>query len=252
LWVITQQVSGQLDRELTDMLTEAGGNYFVCRQGHNSAKTLEGIMQKQFRTEYLQNLPNLIVAIQTQDYIRGEAKNVWCTIRVPPLDRYLPNGKAANYKNEKEIHASNEWTRAKIHSLEQQNGKAGLEIDKEIDEFLYGKGKYLQAEKVDLTKEEPVVTSGLDELEEKISSQAEVKEPVSETQLVEPTHQAQIIPFRKQATTTIEVKKEDKPVKEPVITIEKEQTVSIETENVEIKEDTSQEEVSIFDMWEKE
>ncbi|MFQ6341283.1 hypothetical protein ACLNAL_33865, partial [Bacillus sp. AF62] len=68
LWVITQQVSGQLDRELTDMLTEAGGNYFVCRQGHNSAKTLEGIMQKQFRTEYLQNLPNLIVAIQTQDY----------------------------------------------------------------------------------------------------------------------------------------------------------------------------------------
>ncbi|HFK1410037.1 TPA: ATP-binding protein, partial [Bacillus cereus] len=125
-------------------------------------------------------------------------------------------------------------------------------IDKEIDEFLYGKGKYRQAEKVNLTKEEPAVTSGLDELEEKISSQAEVKEPVSETQLVEPTHQAQIIPFRKQATTTIEVKKEDKPVKEPVITIEKEQTVSIETENVEIKEDTSQEEVSIFDMWEKE
>lgn len=98
-----QQVSGQLDRELTDMLTEAGGNYFVCRQGHNSAKTLEGIMQKQFRTEYLQNLPNLVVAIQTQDYIRGEAKNVWCTIRVPPLDRYLPNGKAANYKNEKKF-----------------------------------------------------------------------------------------------------------------------------------------------------
>ncbi|MFC0261019.1 hypothetical protein, partial [Achromobacter marplatensis] len=128
----------------------------------------------------------------------------------------------------------------------------GLEIDKEIDEFLYGKGKYQQAEKVNLTKEEPVVTSGLDELEEKAPSNEEVKEPVSETKPVEPTHQAQIIPFRKQTTTTIEVKKEDKPVKEPITTIEKEQTESIETENVEIKEDTPQEEVSIFDSWEKE
>ncbi len=155
-------------------------------------------------------------------------------------------------KTKKKIHASNKWTRAKIHSLEQQNGKAGLEIDKEIDEFLYGKGKYQQAEKVNLTKEEPVVTSGFDELEEKLSSHEEVKEHVSETEPVEPAHQAQIIPFRKQTTTTIEVKKEDKPVKEPITTIEKEQTESIETENVEIKEDTPQEEVSIFDSWEKE
>ncbi|HDR8115947.1 ATP-binding protein [Bacillus thuringiensis] len=259
LWVITQQVSGQLDRELTDMLTEAGGNYFVCRQGHNSAKTLEGIMQKQFRTEYLQNLPNLVVAIQTQDYIRGEAKNVWCTIRVPPLDRYLPNGKAANYKNEKEIHASNEWTRAKIHSLEQQNGKAGLEIDKEIDEFLYGKGKYQQAEKVNLTKEEPVVTSGLDELEEKAPSNEEVKEPVSETKPVEPTHQAQIIPFRKQATEAVKVKEEKQEVKQPE-TQTKESEIELPEETPIIEPSKGEDEMeavmkgekSIFDMWEKE
>ncbi|PFV38819.1 hypothetical protein COA09_14490 [Bacillus cereus] len=96
------------------------------------------------------------------------------------------------------------------------------------------------------------MTSGFDELEEKLSSREEVKEHVSETEPVEPAHQAQIIPFRKQATTTIEVKKEDKPVKEPITTIEKEQTESIETENLEIQEDTPQEELSIFDSWEKE
>ncbi|EEM44306.1 hypothetical protein bthur0005_59650 [Bacillus thuringiensis serovar pakistani str. T13001] len=95
------------------------------------------------------------------------------------------------------------------------------------------------------------MTSGFDELEKKLSSNEEVKEHVSETEPVEPAHQAQIIPFRKQATT-IEVKKEDKPVKEPITTIEKEQAVSVETENVETKEDTPQEEVSIFDSWEKE
>ncbi|WP_103570997.1 hypothetical protein, partial [Bacillus thuringiensis] len=51
---------------------------------------------------------------------------------------------------------------------------------------------------------------------------------------------------------TTEVKKENKPVKEPVTTIEKEQAVSIKTENVEIQENTQQEEASIFDIWEKE
>ena len=150
--MITQQVSGQLDKELTDMLTEAGGNYFVCRQGFNSAKTLEGIMQKQFRTEYLQGLPNLVVAIQTQDRIDGDAQNVWCTIRVPPLERYLPGGKVANYQIEQEIQASNEWTKTKIKELERSTGKSGSEIDQEIDEFLYGKGKYLVSEKVLLQK----------------------------------------------------------------------------------------------------
>ena len=37
-----------------------------------------------------------------------------------------------------------------------------------------------------------------------------MKESVSETKPVEPTHQAQIIPFRKQATEAVKVKEENK------------------------------------------
>lgn len=264
LWVITQQVSGQLDKELTDMLTEAGGNYFVCRQGFNSAKTLEGIMQKQFRTEYLQSLPNLVVAIQTQDRIDGDAQNVWCTIRVPPLERYLPSGKVANYQIEQEIQASNEWTKTKIKELERSTGKSGSEIDKEIDEFLYGKGKYLVSEKVMLKKEEPTIESGLDEMEEKASlvrgtsekqeSKEQVDERNSQNTNIQETKQnkqaAQVIPFpnsnvETNQRITAEAKHEMENIKsEKQPDISKEVNQKIET--------GIEEEVSGFDSWEKE
>lgn len=110
LWIITQQISGQLDQKLADALTEIGGNFFVCRQGKSSAKALEGIMQGKFRAEYLQGLPDLEAAVQTQDKFEGKAKNVWCMIKAKPLDRYRPNGKVATYGNDKEIADSNEWT----------------------------------------------------------------------------------------------------------------------------------------------
>ncbi|HEQ3527497.1 TPA: ATP-binding protein [Bacillus cereus] len=265
LWVITQQVSGQLDKELTDMLTEAGGNYFVCRQGFNSAKTLEGIMQKQFRTEYLQSLPNLVVAIQTQDRIDGDAQNVWCTIRVPPLERYLPSGKIANYQIEQEIQASNEWTKTKIKELERSTGKSGSEIDKEIDEFLYGKGKYLASEKIRLKKEELVVESGWEALEqsspsletkneslEKQSTEdvAKKQETIQEVR-TESKQQAQVIPFRKTATATIErVKEEKQQSTEPTPNKQKEQLTPADAPKIEKKEEM--EEDSIFDIWEEE
>ncbi|ARJ25629.1 hypothetical protein B7492_31795 (plasmid) [Bacillus mycoides] len=264
LWVITQQVSGQLDKTLTDRLTEAGGNYFVCRQGHSSAKVLEGVMQKQFRTEYLQNLPNLVVAIQTQDYLDGKAKNVWCTVQVPPLNRYLPDGKVVTYGNDVEMKASNEWTASKICELEQGSGKSSAEIDKEIDEFLYGKGKYLVPEKVMLKKEEPTIKSGLDEMEEEASlvrgtsEKQENKEKVDgrdsqkkQMQEIEKVIQhAQILPFRKQKAET----------KQTVTVGAKNETDSIKIEKqVELSKETNQktetwieDEISGFDSWEKE
>ncbi|MGF9927218.1 ATP-binding protein [Bacillus tropicus] len=152
LWIITQQISGQLDKELTDALTEIGGNFFVCRQGKSSAKTLEGVMQGKFRAEYLQGLPDLHAAIQTQDKFEGEAKNVWCMIKAKPLDRYRPNGKIATYGNDKEIADSNEWTYKKIGELEKR-GKSAEEIDREINLFLYGQD-ITASTKVNLKKED--------------------------------------------------------------------------------------------------
>ncbi|HHL0973366.1 TPA: ATP-binding protein [Bacillus cereus] len=264
LWVITQQVSGQLDKTLTDRLTEAGGNYFVCRQGHSSAKVLEGIMQKQFRTEYLQNLPNLVVAIQTQDYMDGKAQNVWCTVQVPPLDRYLPDGKVVTYGNDREMKASNEWTTSKIYELEQSSGKSSAEIDQEIDEFLYGKGKYLTFEKIKLKKEELVVESGWEALEqsspsaqpknESVKKQptevGEKQETIPEVR-TESKQQAQVIPFPNTAIATIErVEEEKERSVEPNLDKQKEQSTLADAPKTEKKEEM--EEDSIFDIWEEE
>ncbi|MEC3018745.1 ATP-binding protein [Bacillus cereus] len=152
LWIITQQISGQLDQKLADALTEIGGNFFVCRQGKSSAKALEGIMQGKFRAEYLQGLPDLEAAVQTQDKFDGKAKNVWCMIKAPPLDRYRPNGKVATYGNDKEIADSNEWTFKKINELEKR-GKSAEEIDREINLFLYGQD-ITAPTKVNLKKED--------------------------------------------------------------------------------------------------
>ncbi|WP_242227255.1 ATP-binding protein [Bacillus cereus group sp. BfR-BA-01315] len=145
LWILTQRVEGQLDPDLNEALREAGGNFFVCGQGMKSARILEGVMQNKFRADYLQGLPNLVAAIQTQEKLEGdtEERNVWCTVRIPPLNRYLPNGNVADYLKKEETQAANDWTKSKIAELEQHSGKSAEEIDKEIDEFLYTKAKYL-------------------------------------------------------------------------------------------------------------
>ncbi|MES1053771.1 ATP-binding protein, partial [Bacillus thuringiensis] len=41
------------------------------------------------------------------------------------------------------IQAANDWAKSKITELERHSGKSAEEIDKEIDEFLYTKAKYL-------------------------------------------------------------------------------------------------------------
>ncbi|MED1182584.1 ATP-binding protein [Bacillus paranthracis] len=173
LWIITQQISGQLDKDLADALKEIGGNFFVCRQGEASAKTLEGIMQRQFRAQYLQDLPDLVAAVQTQDKIDGKAQNVWCTVEVKPLDRYLPNGKVANYQDIKEIEKSNEWTFSKIAELEKR-GKSAEELDQEINAFLFGK-EAATSIKVNLEKEESIFARAEEEVkqEESIFARAE-------------------------------------------------------------------------------
>ena len=103
------------------------------------------------------------------------------------------------------------------------------------------------------------MTSGFDELEKKLSSNEEVKETVSETKPVEPTHQAQIIPFRKQATETVKVKEEKQEVKQQETKeIESEIELPEDTpiiESPEVKDEMEEDmkgETSIFDMWEKE
>lgn len=263
LWPITQQITGQLDKALADALKEIGGNFFVCRQGPDSAKVLEDIMQKRFRAQYLQGLPDLVVAVQTQDKIDGKAQDVWCTIEVPPLDRYLPDGKVAIYGNEAMTKASNAWTYAKIKELE-QTGKSIEEIDKEIDQFLYGK-RGSKKEKVPLEKSEYSKDSIFNTLEkEKVTESVQSKplntpllikkQPETSNISIKEEQQAQIIPlFQKKQTKVVpETIKEEKPKIEKVV--EESRQPEERKEQPEIQKSKKKEDgnKSIFDMLERE
>ncbi|PEF75656.1 hypothetical protein CON94_09075 [Bacillus pseudomycoides] len=137
LWLITQTLIGQLNKELVNAMKEIGANFLICRQGTENADILEKITQSRFKASYLKNLPELTAAVQTQDKIDGETKNVWCTITAPPLDKYLPSGEVATFGDKKKQKESNEWTYSKIKDLESR-GKHASEIDDEINIFLYG------------------------------------------------------------------------------------------------------------------
>lgn len=137
LWMITQSMD-QLDRELTLALKDISANFFICKQGSSGANELEKITQGQFSAYYLQNLPPRVVAIQTQGVVSGQEQDIWCTVNVPPLDKYLPNGEVATYGDKQKQAEADTWTKAKMKELEQR-GKHADEIDNEISMFLYGK-----------------------------------------------------------------------------------------------------------------
>lgn len=137
LWIITQSLTGQLNKELVNAMKEIGANFFICKQGTENADIYEKITQRRFTSSYLKNLPELTAAIQTQDKVNGETKNVWCTVVASPLDKYLPNGQIATFGDKKQQIESDAWTYAKIKELESR-GKHANEIDEEIHTFLYG------------------------------------------------------------------------------------------------------------------
>ncbi|MGG3652573.1 type IV secretory system conjugative DNA transfer family protein [Bacillus pseudomycoides] len=137
LWIITQSLTGQLNKELVNAMKEIGANFFICKQGTENADLYEKITQRRFTASYLKNLPELTAAIQTQDKVNGETRNVWCTVTAPPLDKYLPNGEVATYGNKQKQLESDAWTYSKIRELENR-GKHVSEIDDEINTFLYG------------------------------------------------------------------------------------------------------------------
>lgn len=136
LWIVTQTLTGQLGKELVNALKDIGGNFFICRQGADHAAMLEKVTQHHFTASYLQGLPERTAAIQTQDKIDGETKHVWCTITVPPMDKYLPNGEIATYGDDRKQKESDIWTYSKIKELESR-GKHVNEVDEEIKAFLY-------------------------------------------------------------------------------------------------------------------
>ncbi|NGY93883.1 hypothetical protein F3K44_31460 [Bacillus megaterium] len=66
-----------------------------------------------FSESYFTSLPDLVTVIRTQDQINGSNEIVQCVVKLPPLDRYMPNGQKATFKNEVEEAKANAWTAQK-------------------------------------------------------------------------------------------------------------------------------------------
>ena len=154
LFVIAQSLAGQLNQQLVDALQEVGGNIFACRQGPKSAAAIETMTDQSFQAGYLQRLPDLVAAVSTQD----DKENAFCTVSVPPLDRYMPDGKIAVYGNTDMESVANDWTKAKAQELEKKNGKQSRVIDEAIERYLNGEVVGHEEE----TKEDPAEKPGPD------------------------------------------------------------------------------------------
>lgn len=143
---IGTQSMHQLDQELKNALREVQGNFFVCRQGVEGAAAASKMFsvpgskkdQPLFSESYFTSLPDLVTVIRTQDQINGSNEIVQCVVKLPPLDRYMPNGKKARYKNEIEEAKADAWTKEKVKELASKNGHHQSEVDLMIRAYLQG------------------------------------------------------------------------------------------------------------------
>lgn len=139
----TQSIK-DLDPELQKAMTNVQGNFFVCRQGQDDSKVTAPLFRNPqtnhpiYSESFLQSLPDRVAVVRTQDNIDGVDQSVTCLVEVPPLDRYLPGGKVANYRREEEVAEANAWTLEKARELSSQNGYHYSEIDLVIKAYLRG------------------------------------------------------------------------------------------------------------------
>ena len=91
-----------------------------------------------FSESYFRNLPDLVTVIRTQDNVNGVDEIVQCVAKLPPLDRYMPNGQKARYKHATEEAKADAWTKAKVKELSSKNGHHQSEVDVMIRAYLQG------------------------------------------------------------------------------------------------------------------
>ncbi|MDI3089976.1 hypothetical protein QJ133_02135, partial [Priestia megaterium] len=90
----------------------------------------------------------------TQDQINGSNEIVQCVVKLPPLDRYMPNGQKATFKNEVEEAKANAWTAKKVKELASKNGYHKSEVDVMIRAYLQGE-EYVPKKKPPKEKKKP-------------------------------------------------------------------------------------------------
>lgn len=215
LGLITQYI-GQFDSELRLSIQENVANIFTCGQGKNSAAVVEEMVAGRFERQFLQTLPDRIVAVstQTERFVNGRSQYEYttCIVVSDPPYIYLPNGEIANYKVESEMAEAKSWALEKANELQKRDGDYYTKADQEVAEYLGYKDdtiapkkesqneklnrveeKQGETKQIDLSKVEQNDSKSITEIEEKKENisffspneEAEQKEESSQNEAVE-------------------------------------------------------------------
>lgn len=143
---ITQNI-GQFQDWLVEAIRENVGTILTCTQGVGSAGTVSAMTAGAFTKEYLQTLPERVVAVYTKSKNEeGRSEVTTFTVESEPPYMYMPNGQIADYRNESEVKAAIDWALKKGKELQKRDGTFYKQVDAEIEGYLGGEQTLLQGE----------------------------------------------------------------------------------------------------------
>lgn len=154
LGLITQYI-GQFSDSLVTAITEIAGTILTCTQGMKSAGAVEAMTAGAFEREFLQKLPERVVAVYTKTKNEsGRSEITTFTVESDPPYMYRPNGEIADYRNEREVKEAIRWALSKGKELQARDGTPAAVVDIEIEQYLRGNTLFQEAEEYGPEREE--------------------------------------------------------------------------------------------------
>lgn len=136
LGLITQYIN-QYEPWLVDAITENIGTILTCTQGPKSAAAVSTMTAGAFEKEYLQKLPERVVAVYTKTKnAEGRSEVTTFTVTSSPPFMYMENGEIADHQKQEEVKRALDWALKKGNELQAKIGTHYSEVDREIEEYL--------------------------------------------------------------------------------------------------------------------
>ncbi|MDQ6422636.1 ATP-binding protein [Paenibacillus sp. LHD-117] len=145
---LSTQSIGQMDAEIINSVTEIVNNIFSTAQGPKSAAVVQQMTAGAFDRDFLQKLPERMLAVYTRAKVEGRNQPKTFTVECDPPYLYRPDGSGewANHEDEREMQAALAWGEAKGLELMARDCLRADEVDEMIDEYLTT-GTVLQRQK---------------------------------------------------------------------------------------------------------
>ncbi|MFD2328743.1 DNA translocase FtsK [Cohnella sp. GCM10020058] len=132
------QFPEQLPPGLLKSFKEIAGNVMTTTLGKDSAAIIQGATAGKFSSQFLQDLPERVVAIYTGVERNGTTEQTTFTVTCPPPFLYHPDGSGrwANHKDEREMDSAIQWGLEKGRELFSRDATPVRLADEIINEYL--------------------------------------------------------------------------------------------------------------------